>query len=290
MKSTDGIQHSFLIGTHRSGTTWLGGLLGTIPGVAYWSEPRQVWSYGNWSQPDDRLEAADCTPKIANHIRRRFARYTRSRNASYFLEKTPSNCLRVDFIRSVFPDAKFIFLLRDGRAVIRSTEEMRQAGPDWSRIAARIRTSSWRELPSFIDRLPWIYRKLIGKKLEYWGTRPPGWQSWIEEKRSDRLTELQVLALQWSATVSSAADDILGIPEENKICLKYEDLVSKPKEELARILKTIGVNSNNNILQNAQRSCHSAGVDRWRTSYKHDEIDELESIMRPTLERFGYEW
>jgi hypothetical protein len=39
------------------------------------------------------------------------------------IEKTPDNCLRVDFIRKIFPDAYFIYIQRDGRNSISSMME-----------------------------------------------------------------------------------------------------------------------------------------------------------------------
>ena len=129
---------AILLGTHRSGTTWLGDALSQAPELAYWPEPRQVWVYRNWFRDDDRLTEADATPPIARYIRSRFDRFTRRHSATRFCEKTPSNCLRVPFVREVLPDARFVLIIRDGRAVLRSTQEIHRQGVYYRRILDRL--------------------------------------------------------------------------------------------------------------------------------------------------------
>ncbi|MBK7216095.1 MAG: sulfotransferase [Candidatus Promineofilum sp.] len=46
------------------------------------------------------------------------------------LEKTPENCLRLPFLQALFPDARVLFLVRDGRANVHSLlEGWRQPRP-----------------------------------------------------------------------------------------------------------------------------------------------------------------
>lgn len=275
----------FLIGTHRSGTTWLGGILGTSRDVAYWSEPRQVWGYGNWSLPDDRLLASHATDRIARHIRQRFANYTRRLGRQRFCEKTPSNCLRIPFMHAVFPEGKYLLMLRDGRAVFRSTDEIQKAGADWSRIWARVRESHWREWPAFTDRVKWIWRKLQGKRLDFWGVRPPGWQQWLET-----LTPNQIIAHQWSAAIAAAVEDFQALPDSQKLLLRYEDLVAEPKATLSRIADFLQLSDHQEIIELAQRSVQGSGSDRWMEELDPQVLQEIRPIIEPTLVRLGYRW
>src|SRR5688572_17089878 len=125
------------IGTQRSGTTWMGSVLAKHPRLAYWPEPRHVWTRGNSYRPDDRLTAADARPRVARHIRDTFAHFVQERGKERLVEKTPSNCLRIPFLRAVYPDAKIILVVRDGRSVIRSTDEILEKGVPTDRMVQR---------------------------------------------------------------------------------------------------------------------------------------------------------
>ena len=92
-----------LVGTQRSGTTWLGDLFALHPRLAYWPEPRHVWTWGNSYKPDDVLTEADARPVVVRHIRSVFERFVRRHGKDRLVEKTPSNCLRVPFVHAVFP-------------------------------------------------------------------------------------------------------------------------------------------------------------------------------------------
>ena len=43
-----------------------------------------------------------------------------AKDKEFMFEKTPANCLRIDFMKSIFPDAKFIFIERNKVDVIKS--------------------------------------------------------------------------------------------------------------------------------------------------------------------------
>ena len=275
----------FIVGTHRSGTTWLGSLMASVPGTAYWPEPRQVWVYRNWDKPDDVLLARDATERIKRHIRRRFAEYTRGRGGSRFCEKTPSNCLRIPFMHAVFPEGKFVLLIRDGRAVFRSTDEIQSKGADWNRIWDRIRESSWRELPAYLDRIPWIWRKLIGRRLDFWGVRPPGWQEWPKQ-----LTPAQIIARQWADSVTIAYTAFHELPTNQRLLMRYEDLASDPHRELSRLAEFAEIESADVLNEAGARTVRAGTNQKWRDELSPELLDEIKPILLPTLERLGYTW
>lgn len=109
-----------ILGAARSGTTLLGHLLARHPAVAYWEEPKHIWRAGHAYRRHDVRSAEDATPKVATYIRRAFGRFLSRTGKTHFAEKTPGNCFRVPFIAEIFPDAKFVHLIRDGRAVAAS--------------------------------------------------------------------------------------------------------------------------------------------------------------------------
>lgn len=113
------------------------------------------------------------------------------------VEKTPANCLRVPFLVKVFPDAKFIFLVRRGEDVVSSLME---GWKIWSRTG----------------RNPWTYTK-------WHYIVPPGWQNW--KKR--RLEE--ICAFQWIQANRIAWADLNVHCKGRFLLVRHEDLLSTPQ-------------------------------------------------------------
>lgn len=122
----------FILGAHRSGTTVLAGLVGRHPDVAHWSEANRVWDpvYGARGTIDPyflgkaihahRRSAADLTEADRSRIHGKFAYYTWLLRKSRFVNKSPFNVVRVEWLRALFPDCYFVHIHRDGRAVVNS--------------------------------------------------------------------------------------------------------------------------------------------------------------------------
>lgn len=141
----------FIIGAHRSGTTWLSNLLAAVPGIyapthtehrgvhesAFFSHLLKYCNFGK-SRSDllamkylfeksdfFLLTGLDGGPDIIEHG---YAGYFRlvmdaaaERNrAAYWLEKTPAHTLFARFIKQAFPDAVLIAVKRDYKDVVRS--------------------------------------------------------------------------------------------------------------------------------------------------------------------------
>ena len=111
---------AFIIGTPRSGTTLLGRILGLHPRISTWIEPYYVWDYHFRNAPHDHLDDHDASEKVKRSIRNAFMRYRQAQNVDVVIDKSPRNCLRLSFINSVFPESRYIYILRDGRDSILS--------------------------------------------------------------------------------------------------------------------------------------------------------------------------
>ena len=133
----------FVLGSRRTGTTWLQELLRAHPDVGCVPpfearpgriDPRETVILGALEGYWGNAHRADCEGLVAFLQRdevilamRRFcdslfgqARDLYNPEARWFVEKSPSNLRRLPLIASVYPDAWYISILRDGRDVVRS--------------------------------------------------------------------------------------------------------------------------------------------------------------------------
>lgn len=274
-----------IIGTHRSGTTWLGEAFSRSMEVAYWLEPRQVWEYGNWRKGDDVLTASDAAPYIRNHIRTRFHRFVTSRGAERLCEKTPSNCLRIPFLHSVFPEAKIVFIYRDGRAVLRSTQEMKKTGAEWYRIRDRLNEFTLSEAPAYLSRLPLLVRKIFGRPVTYWGPRPPGWQVWLKNDAPHILA-----AKQWAHTIMRAWTDLEDVCADQVLRIKYERLVHEPEPVVEELCRFTGLKDPRPVRNYLLQTANPRASFTWRKSLNPQLLAEIRPILEPVLFKLGYSW
>ena len=114
----------FIIGTGRSGTTALGTVLSMHKDIGFLNEPKAVW-HATYDREDiigsyakmpgrARLGATDATPQARARLHRLYGAYLWLSCNRRVLDKYPELVFRIDFVRALFPDAKFLFLCRNG--------------------------------------------------------------------------------------------------------------------------------------------------------------------------------
>ena len=123
----------FLVGCARSGTSILKRVIATHTDVvAFPEEANHLWhpTAYPWSQSDHRkpphwadpvaftrLSLADWRPGHGAKIRREFGAYQRLRGGAVFLNKSSMIACMLREVRELFPQARFVHIVRDGRSV-----------------------------------------------------------------------------------------------------------------------------------------------------------------------------
>ena len=210
----------FVIGCPRSGTTLLfdalraSGELASVQseGHILWDEFHHPRDHG-WSSDAVRSdEIATGEREYLYLAARLFARGGR------FVDKTPANCLRVEYLETLFPDATFVFLRRRGADNVGSLMD------------------GWRARPRFVRyRLPEPLTGLAGLDGSRWSfVLIPGWRE-LREAPLEEVCARQYVdcngAVLAARTTSSA----------RWVDVAYEDLVSAPVDELRRVYAELGL-------------------------------------------------
>lgn len=268
----------FITGLGRSGTTILGILLSVHENVGYLNEPKALWHVidprqdinGNYSSSGGRfrLDARDVTPEIARRARRLFARYLSLTAASRVVDKYPELIFRVDYVRAIFPDAKFIFITRSGADAIPSVVQ-------WSErlgVKSRGHMDDWWGR----DDIKWHYMReqLIQADKFY----EPVWPVITVD-----LDHVNRAALEWIVTMRE------GLEQERRhrnavARVAYERLLADPAGELDRMQRWCGLEPDQAVTDYAKERLYDNQAKGWPEL--HPAVDVL---FRETMQQLGYE-
>lgn len=232
-------QPIILIGAARSGTKLVRDSIATHPAVSRVPyDVNYLWRLGNEDLPHDELPVERLTPALRARLRRKVAQAAGGRGP-YFVEKTVGNCLRVPFVHAVFPEARFIHLVRDALDVVESVYRQWLAPPDWSYVFRK--ALSYPLLDAFDYARGYatgLWSKVIRPReheAHVWGPRYEG----IEQDVAQRPL-LAVCAIQWARCVTLATSALAKLPPDQVLTIRYENFVHCPLDHLERIAAFAG--------------------------------------------------
>lgn len=214
-----------ILGSPRSGTTFLGNLLKNHTDLFYAEEYRFTWLYKNEKYADMLRpnHASDCVKK---YIRNKFFDLVNSNNKCRLLEKTPSNALRPFFVNEIFPDAKYIYITRDPRECILSIKDLwSSTARDLSNVDKGIYVRRFKDMhiSQYKYILPEIIKRVVPKALtnseNLWGPRLPGF-----EKIVRNLGLFEACCMQWRFCHDELENFYKNGPRERILKIKLEDL------------------------------------------------------------------
>lgn len=277
-----------VIGAARSGTKFLRGLLGSsysCTHVPY--DVNYVWRAGNLNVPHDALQSNHCNPVIARRINERLQRLSRWREndcGPYIIEKTVSNCFRIPFINCALEDVRFIHLIRDGRDVLESSLRQWQEPVRMKYLARKIGTLS----PSDIRYALWYAGNMLkglikrGHGVGVWGVRYPGIEADVMKK-----SLLEVCALQWNASITSAFEGLKQIPADRQIEIRYEQLITD-SSQIDRLCNFLELPDSDRMQANFGNTLKTNSKTRWHDLTPDKNWQAALEIMLPQLNALGY--
>jgi len=253
----------FVVGAPRSGTTFLGGCLGQVPGVSYHFEPRLTKALvryvytGEWSERRAarvfKLSYASLLLAAGDGSRR-------------FVDKTPENAFLVPFLARTFPTARFVHIVRDGRDVTVSHAEQ-----PWLRAAS---AGSGRR----------------GRGGAEWGPHPRFWVEPEGRERFSTVSDLERSAWCWRRFTSVARGALATLPPEQGLETRYEALLADPAGEGDRLARFLGLDASATAaLHAALAQGRSSSVGRWRQRLTAEEESLVVAQCGPLLRELGYQ-
>lgn len=187
------------------------------------------------------VDAARC-------LRRRFRHVSAFSGAKVLLSKRTANNQRLEWLREMFPEARFIHLIRDGRAVAYSLLRVR-----W-----------W-------DRHRTWWSGCTPQELVDAGEEP-----------------LAVSARNWVKDVQAVQAGLGGLSADQLLEVRYEDLMAEPLREVKRVTDFLGLQFTPRFeavlrsLELRQRPL------AWKDGWKQDELDTVTREQRALLMELGY--
>jgi hypothetical protein len=207
------------------------------------------------AEPTRDLVAEDATPWLVERTREFFDAAAARHRAPVFLHKF-TGWPRSGFLSQVWPDARFVHVVRDGRAVANSLLQM-----------------------------PW-WRGYTGGGLGAEAMLPAAYRErWLAEGRS-----FPVLAgLEWAMLMDSFADARAKAAEGHWLELRYEDVVADPQQTFARALEFCGLEPSPAFDRALARYRFAAGrTDAFRRDLRPDDVAALTRVLHDHLEAYGY--
>jgi hypothetical protein len=230
------------------------GRLRVAPSEGWLVLDRQV--SGIFPQPCRDLTAQDAMPWLQRRLAAFFDSRIEAQGRPVFVHHL-TGWPRTGLLRSVYPQARFVNVVRDGRAVCSSWLQM-----------------GWWDGYRGPDR--WYLGPLS----------PPDQQAWEESGRS-----FVVLAgLGYRMLMDAFATARALVPAEQWLDLRLEDLMEDPRRRTAEVLDFLGLDWTPEFERGFRRHTFQAsrGV-AWKRDLSDDQVAALEATIAGPMARYGYQ-
>ena len=267
----------FIVGCSRSGTTVTYETISSAPSLhSIGYELPQMWNslFGphtnNWhSEAASEKDACEAHRKLASsYFLARFG-------SGVVLDKTCINVLRIPYLLKLFPDARIVYIHRDG--------------PD--NISSLI--DGWRDgrfnLRQFLGDSPEKV-EINGGEFESWHFfLPAGWRDYNKKNLEE------VCAYQWVTANSMALEAKRNVPAEQWISLRYEDIFVDPINMYKRAFERLDLRFSDAVeercasLSKKPTSIVSGAPEqeKWR-SRNPEMVGRVLELIHPLRHQLGY--
>jgi omega-hydroxy-beta-dihydromenaquinone-9 sulfotransferase len=181
-------------------------------------------------------------------LRSSLPRLLRAGGGSVLVNKRIANNRRVPLLLEAFPRARFVRLIRDGRAVALSLSQV-----DW-----------WLD-----DQVWWA-----GTTPREWARR--GGDPW------------EICARNWVEEVRELEHGLAAVPGRQVLSLSYEEFVADPHRTLAEVAAFGGLPASAGWEAELRGLSFPDRNDGWRTTLEPDVLARIEAHQHELLQAYGY--
>ncbi len=269
----------FIVGCSRSGTTVTYETIASSPHLlSFGYELPQFWN-GLWGPQNNdwESEAANADQVRPEHRDAAFRFFYQRLGSGQLLDKTCINVMRVPYLYKLFPDAKFVFIHRDGRDNISSLMD------GW-------RYDAHFGLTQFLGPSPCKVSINGGEFSEWSFFLPPGWREYNQASLEE------VCAFQWLTANQMALDAVKQIPEDQWVQIRYEDIFDRPVEMFEQAFKKLHLPFDDLVRErcctlNRRPTSIVSGApkkEKWREK-NPEAIERILDRIRPLQHELGYQ-
>jgi hypothetical protein len=239
----------FVVGSPRSGTTFLAGAIGSLPGFVDLGEVPPLKA----AVPElVRLPPAEAARRLRRVLA--VARRVGLVGAVRGVEQTPELAHLVDVVRLAYPDAAVVHIVRDGRDVV----------------------------CSLLDK-PWL-RPVEGKSDDAGLPYGSYARFWVEPERREefeRTSDARRAAWAWRRYVTAARSASAAVLE-----VRYERMTEAPEEVAVELAEQLGAPVD--TLAAALGQAHDASVGRHRRDLSEVQLADVLAEAGDLLRELGY--
>jgi hypothetical protein len=205
----------------------------------------------------DYLLGVHARPEESRCVRSTISKVARFQGKPRFAAKITGPA-RIGYLSSVFPDARFVHVVRDGRAVVQSLMRVQ-----FWRQRERMHEPAWRN-------------GLVEGDLADW-------------ERYER-SPLALAAVQWRRVLESSREEAAGLAPDRYAEVRYERFVSQPREVLDAVASFCQLPRSARAEEFLETRFELRDMNfQWQERFDDGEIAMLNDLMGSTLEEFGYD-
>lgn len=199
--------------------------------------------------PSGYMDAEQVTPTARRFYRKLVQTHLEVYPGRVFLAKCPRLGLRMQYLTAIFPEARFLHIIRDGRSVCRSVLTMREKH---------------------------------GGRNTWWDAKPEHWKDY------QALPPVESVSRQWHDVIQTIHQAGASLGPDRFLEFRYEDFVESPSDLLTEVGRFCRIHTPDPAQQELMYSLENRNRP-WSDTFTTDEITVMNEIMGPYLTQYGYE-